>query len=101
MKCFVIYDETGRIYAAEYGDKPTLPNEIKFMQTDIEDESRISRVDISDPDNHKLIFIVTKEKVLENELAEVKKSNNKLKAQLEYLSMMSGFKMEENNEKEI
>ena len=94
MKCFVIYDETGRIYAAEYGEKPILPDEIKFMQTEIEEDSRISSVDVSDAENHKLIFITPKEKVLENELNEVKKSNNELKAQIEYLSMMSGFKME-------
>ncbi len=24
MKCFMIYDETGRIYAAEYGEKHSL-----------------------------------------------------------------------------
>lgn len=57
MKCFVIYDETGRIYAAEYGEKPILPTEINFIQTEIKEGSQITRVDVSDQENPKLLSI--------------------------------------------
>lgn len=94
MKCFVIYDETGRIYAAEYGEKPTLPTELNFIQTEIEDGSQITRVDVSDRENPKLLYNAPKESALEKELTEIKESNDKLKAQIAYLSMMSGFDVE-------
>ncbi|WP_313151843.1 hypothetical protein [Lacrimispora sp.] len=95
MKCFVIYDETGRIYAAEYGEKPTLPTELNFIQTEIEDGSQITSVDVSDRENPKLLYNAPKESALEKELTEIKESNDKLKAQIAYLSMMSGFDVEE------
>lgn len=94
MKCFVIYDETGRIYAAEYGEKPTLPTELNFIQTEIEDGSLITSVDVSDQENPKLLYNAPKESALEKELTEIKESNDKLKAQIAYLSMMSGFDVE-------
>lgn len=98
MKCFVIYDETGRIYAAEYGEKPTLPTELNFIQTEIEDGSQITRVDVSDHEKPKLLYNAPKESALEKELTEIKESNDKLKAQIAYLSMMSGYEMEVDHE---
>jgi hypothetical protein len=94
MKCFVIYDETGRIYAAEYGEKLTLPTELNFIQTEIEDGSQITSVDVTDRENHKLLYNAPKESALGKELTELKESNDKLKAQMAYMSMMSGYEME-------
>lgn len=71
MKCFVIYDETGRIYAAEYGEKITFPMELKYIQTEIEDGSQITSVDVADQENHKLLSISHKESVLEKEITRI------------------------------
>lgn len=75
MKCFVIYDETGRIYAAEYGEKPTLPIELNYIQTEIDNDSQIISVDVSDQEHHKLLSVVPKEVALDIELT---KSKNQL-----------------------
>ncbi|WP_124065740.1 hypothetical protein [Clostridium sp. E02] len=73
MNCFAVYDETGSIYSVRYGDNQNIPNKLLGIYQEIPDEVLIDRVDVSDPENHKLIFITPKEKVLENELKEVKK----------------------------
>jgi hypothetical protein len=94
MKVFVVYDETGRIYSAEYAEKSVLPDEIKFLYVDMDENSYVKRVDVSDPKNHKLICSEPR-KVIEVELAELRESNERLTAYVEYLSMMSRVEVEE------
>lgn len=95
MKCFVVYDETGRIYAAEYGEKQSLPAALDYLQADLEDGAQLTRVDVADPKNPKLLYATSKENELKKELAEIRESNDKLGAQVAYLSMMSGVDMKE------
>lgn len=94
MNCFAIYDETGRIYAAEYGEKQSLPAALDYLQAEIEDGSQITRVDVTDREKPKLLCTAPKESELKKELAEIKESNDRLGAQMAYLSMMSGVDLE-------
>lgn len=91
MKVFVVFDETGRIYGAEYGEKPSMPIKINFTQSEIPDGAQITGVDVTDPDSPVIKYIEPKESVLEKQV-------KSLTAQIEYLSMMSGIEMEANNE---
>lgn len=98
MKTFIVYDETGRIYAIEYGERSYNPKGFQSIEKEIEDGSQIIRVDLSNAEKPEIITIAPKESVLEKVLAELKQSNNELKAQIEYMSMMSGIEMEAKNE---
>jgi len=89
MKCFVIYDETGRFYAAEYGDKPSLPTTLNFLQTDIERGSQITSVDISNLENPTLRYTPPEESALKKEIVELRTANERMNAQIEYLTMMA------------
>lgn len=87
MKTFIVYDETGRIYAIEYGERSYIPKRFQSIEKEIEDGSQILSVDLSNPENPEVVTIPSKESVMEKELTELKKSNNELKAQIEYLTM--------------
>jgi hypothetical protein len=95
MNVYAIYDETGSIYAVRYGDNQHIPNELRGLYQEVPDGALIDGVDVSDTESHKLLFTPPKESVLEKELVELKESNDKLSAQIAYLSMMSGFDVEE------
>lgn len=97
MKAFVVYDETGKIYSIEYGGSTYRPKNFQTLETEVEDGSQIMGVNVSG-DSPKLTVVAPKEKVLEKELAEMKRSNDELWAQIAYLSMMSGIEMEVGNE---
>lgn len=56
MKVFVVYDETGRIYGVEYGEKQNLPNKMSFMQFEIPDDAQITGVKI-DNNFSKILYI--------------------------------------------
>lgn len=86
MKAYIIYDENGTIQAAQYGENLTVPNNIHWLFQDIPDVALPTVVDVSDPDNHKLMYRVSKESTLEEEIKE-------LRAQVAYLTMMSGVEM--------
>ncbi|WP_143322483.1 hypothetical protein [Clostridium sp. HBUAS56010] len=86
MKVCIIYDETGRILTAEYG------REIPYKETsckvfDMADGDSIQRIDLSDKEDPKVVIVKSKESSL---LIQIEK----LTAQVEYLSMMSGVEME-------
>lgn len=90
MKVCVIYDETGRVLAAEYGRK--IPYEkISSKVFDIADGDNIQRIDLSDKEYPKVVIVKSKEGLLLNQI-------EKLTAQVEYLSMMSGVETEANHE---
>jgi len=84
MKVFIVYDETGRIYGVEYGEKTTVPAQMNFVQSEVPDGAQINWVDVSDPDNPQITYTESKETALEKQIQE-------LNAQIEYLSMMSGI----------
>lgn len=98
MNTYIVYDETGRIYAIEYGEQSYIPKRFQSIEKEIEDGSQIIRVDVSNAESPEVITIAPKESVLEKELTKLKQSNNELIAQIEYLSMMSDIEMEEKNE---
>lgn len=91
MKVYVIYDETGSVYAVRYGEDQTAPEEIRGIVQEIPEGSLITRVDVSNPVEPKILFTPSRESALEKELKEVK-------AQLAYISMMSGIEMEAGDE---
>lgn len=84
MKCYVVYDENGSVYAVRYGDDQVIPKTIQGTFQEIPDGGLITRVDVSDPENHKVLFTPPKESALEKEVV-------KLNAQVAYLQMMSGI----------
>lgn len=90
MKVCVIYDETGRILTAEYGRD--IPYEKMSGEVfDIEDGDNIQRIDLSDKEKPKAVIIKSKEGILLSQI-------EKLTAQVEYLSMMSGIETEVGHE---
>lgn len=48
MKVFTIFDETGRLYGIEYGEKQILPKQINFLQSEIPDGAHITGIEIND-----------------------------------------------------
>lgn len=91
MNVYAIYDETGSIYAVRYGDNQHIPNELRGLYQEVPDGALIDGVDVSDPESHKLLFTPPKESALEKEVKE-------LRAQVAYLSMMSGYEVEVSHE---
>lgn len=91
MKCYVIYDETGSVYAVRYGKDQVIPEKIQGIFQEIPDGGLITGVDVSDLENHNILFTPPKESALEKEII-------RLNAQVAYLSMMSGIEMETDNE---
>ncbi len=87
MKVYVIYDETGSVHAVRYGEDQSAPEEIKGKVFDLPEGALITNVDVSDSENHKVVFNPPKESALEKEVKE-------LRAQVAYLTMMSGVEME-------
>jgi len=87
MKVFIVFDETGRIYGVEYGEKTTVPVQMNFVQSEVPDGAQINGVDVSNPDNPQITYTESKETALEKQIKE-------LNAQIEYLSMMSGIETE-------
>ena len=65
MKCYVIYDETGSIYAIRYGDSQNIPNELHGIYQNVQDGALIDKVDVSDQKNHKILFTPSPESALE------------------------------------
>lgn len=87
MHVYVIYDNTGSVHAVRYGEDQSVPEEIRGIVQEIPEGSLITRVDVSDPVEPKILFTPSRESALEKELKEVK-------AQLAYISMISGIDVE-------
>jgi hypothetical protein len=96
MKALVIYDLTGRIWNIIYGTE-TIPQGLTCMWVDIPDGAQLKCVDVTDPENPKAVFTYLPESdmsKLQNQVKELREQNGLLNAQIEYLSMMSGYEME-------
>lgn len=91
MKAFIVYDETGSIYAVRYGDNLHIPQKLQGICQEIADGVLIDGIDVSDPGNHKILIMSSRESDLEKE-------TKKLRAQAEYISMMSGIEVDANHE---
>ena len=87
MKAYVIYDETGSIYAIRYGENQNIPKLLQGIYQEVPEGALVDRVDNSDPTSPKILFTPSKESSLEKEVIE-------LKAQLAYLQMISGVETE-------
>ncbi|SET80175.1 hypothetical protein SAMN05443270_1485 [Lacrimispora sphenoides] len=97
MKALVIYDLTGRIWNIIY-DTETIPQGLTCMWVDIPDGAQLKCVDVTDPENPKAVFTYLPESdmsKLQNQVRELREQNGLLIAQVAYLSMMSGFDVEE------
>lgn len=55
MKTLVIYDTTGRIWSIIYGEE-SAPQGVPYLFTDIPEGATIERVDVTDPENPKVVF---------------------------------------------
>ena len=65
MKCFIIHDELGRLYAIEYAEKQNPPTRLQYLQEEIPDGSMITGIDMSDNEVPKLLFTPPKDSALE------------------------------------
>lgn len=82
MKCLVVYDETGVIYAVRY-DATALPNSIKCILQEVDEGSMVLSVDVTDSENPKVLTQLTNESILQNKVTQ-------LEAKVQYYSMMAG-----------
>ncbi len=88
MKIFVIHDETGKIYAMEYNERISLPEKLDYIQAEIPDNAIVTGVNMV---TKEVEYQLPPENALEKEVKE-------LRAQVAYLTMMSGIEMEDTNE---
>lgn len=84
MKIFIIHDETGKIYAMEYSERILLPEKIDYIQAEVPDNAIVTGVNM---DTKEVEYRLPPESTLEKEVKE-------LRAQVAYLTMMSGVEME-------
>lgn len=56
MKALVIYDATGRIWGIHYGET-AVPQGITCMYVDIPDGAVLERIDVTDPEHPKAVFL--------------------------------------------
>lgn len=100
MKALVIYDLTGRIWNIIYGED-TVPQGLTCMWVDIPEGAQIQRIDITDPDNPKAVFLYLPESdigKIQKEVEALRTQNESLNAQVAYLQMMTGIETEVANE---
>ena len=77
-KALVIYDLTGEVFAIKYGEE-TAPVGLLYMWVDIPDGCILSKIDVSDPKNHKPVIVeVNKTDIqkLQKQIDEVKEVLN-------------------------
>ena len=86
MKVFAVFDETGKIYGVEYGEKQVIPTQMNFLQTEIPDGAQIMSIDTTEKEP-KIIYKETREMVLEKQITT-------LNAQIAYLQMISNIETE-------
>lgn len=55
MRALIIYDKTGRVWSIVYGGEE-IPQGVPYLFADIPDGAVVERVDVTNPNNHVVIF---------------------------------------------
>lgn len=80
MKALIIYDLTGRIWNIIYGEE-TVPQGLTCMWVDIPEGAQIQRVDVTNPDDPRVVFTYLPE-------SDISKLQDKVKEQAEEIKSL-------------